>query len=89
MGFISRGEYVTAYKKIKAASLTGCCSVLIFVALDNDAVCACKMLCSLFKRDYIQHKVHPVVGYQDLFDANVDLVSNNEDVGTCGSRFRD
>ena len=80
MGFISRGEYVTAYKKIKAASLSGCCSVLIFVAMDNDAVCACKMLCSLFKRDYIQHKVHPVVGYQDLFNANLDLVSENEDL---------
>lgn len=42
--FIRRSNYVDAYSRIKAASLSGSCAVLIFVALEVDALCACKML---------------------------------------------
>jgi cell division control protein 45 len=48
--------------------------VLILVALEPDAICACKILTSLLKRDYITHKVQPVSGYADLAKAGQDLV---------------
>jgi cell division control protein 45 len=40
--------------------------VLILVSLDSDALCACRILTALLKRDYIQHEIKPVSGYSDL-----------------------
>jgi cell division control protein 45 len=40
--------------------------VLILVSLDPDALCACRILTSLLKLDYIQHTIKPVSGYSDL-----------------------
>ncbi|KAE8146906.1 CDC45 family [Aspergillus avenaceus] len=48
--------------------------VLILVALEPDALCACRILTALLKRDYIPHKIHPVVGYGDLSRAGEELV---------------
>jgi cell division control protein 45 len=48
--------------------------VLILVALEPDAICACKILTALLKRDYITHKVQPVSGYADLSKAGQELV---------------
>ncbi|KAI4216323.1 MAG: hypothetical protein LQ351_001333 [Letrouitia transgressa] len=48
--------------------------VLILVALEPDALCACRILTSLLKRDYIQHKIHPISGYNDLTTAGETLV---------------
>ncbi|KAL9609246.1 MAG: hypothetical protein Q9167_005965 [Letrouitia subvulpina] len=48
--------------------------VLILVALEPDALCACRILTSLLKRDYIQHKIHPISGYNDLATAGETLV---------------
>ena len=48
--------------------------VLILVALEPDALCACRILTALFKRDYIPHKIHPVAGYGDLARAGEELV---------------
>ncbi|KAI1265571.1 CDC45-like protein [Xylariaceae sp. FL1019] len=49
--------------------------VLILVALEPDALCACRILTRLLKHDYIPHKIHPVAGYGDLERAGQDLVS--------------
>ena len=49
--------------------------VLILVALEPDALCACRILTRLFKHDYIPHKIQPVAGYADLERAGRDLVS--------------
>ncbi|KAH9887160.1 CDC45-like protein [Xylariomycetidae sp. FL2044] len=49
--------------------------VLILVALEPDALCACRILTRLLKHDYIPHKLHPVAGYADLQRAGQDLVS--------------
>ncbi|PHH82224.1 hypothetical protein CDD82_6643 [Ophiocordyceps australis] len=49
--------------------------VLILVALDVDALCACRILTRLLKHDYIPHKIHPVAGYSDLEKAGRDLVA--------------
>ncbi|KAJ9640993.1 DNA replication initiation factor cdc45 [Coniosporium tulheliwenetii] len=48
--------------------------VLILVALEPDALCACRILTALLKRDYIQHKIQPISGYGDLARAGEDLV---------------
>ncbi|KAL8702211.1 MAG: hypothetical protein Q9201_004515, partial [Fulgogasparrea decipioides] len=48
--------------------------VLILVALEPDALCACRILTSLLKRDYIPHKIQPVAGYNDLATAGEQLV---------------
>jgi cell division control protein 45 len=48
--------------------------VLILVSLDPDALCACRILTALFKRDYIPHKIQPISGYGDLQKAGEELV---------------
>jgi len=48
--------------------------VLILAALEADALCACRILTALLKRDYIPHKIQPVSGYADLSKAGEDLV---------------
>ncbi len=48
--------------------------VLVLAALEPDALCACRILTALFKRDYISHKIQPVSGYGDLTRAANDLV---------------
>ena len=52
----------TAYSKIKEDALTSSSPVLIFVAPDADALCACKILCKMFQTDFIQYKIVPVAG---------------------------
>ncbi|GAB1318740.1 DNA replication initiation factor cdc45 [Madurella fahalii] len=49
--------------------------VLILVALEPDALCACRILTRLFKHDYIPHKIQPVAGYADLERVGRELVS--------------
>ncbi|OTA90311.1 hypothetical protein M434DRAFT_398096 [Hypoxylon sp. CO27-5] len=49
--------------------------VLVLVALDPDALCACRILTQLLKHDYIPHKIQPVSGYGDLERVGQELVS--------------
>ena len=44
--------------------------VILLVALEPDALCACRILTALFKRDYIPHHILPVSGYGDLLRAS-------------------
>ena len=48
--------------------------VLLLVALEPDALCACRILTALLKRDYIPHKIQPIAGYGDLSSAADKLV---------------
>lgn len=48
--------------------------VLILVALEPDALCACRILTHLLKHDYIPHKIQPVAGYADLERIGTDMV---------------
>ncbi|KEF52439.1 cell division control protein 45 [Exophiala aquamarina CBS 119918] len=48
--------------------------VLLLVSFDPDSLCACRILASLLKRDYIPHKIQPVSGYADLSKAGEELV---------------
>ncbi|KAL1843354.1 hypothetical protein VTJ49DRAFT_1941 [Mycothermus thermophilus] len=56
--------------------------VLVLVALEPDALCACRILTRLFKHDYIPHKIQPVAGYADLERAGRELVAPM--MTTCG-----
>ncbi len=49
--------------------------VLILVALEPDALCACRILTQLLKHDYIPHKIQPVAGYADLERVGAELVA--------------
>ena len=40
--------------------------ITILVALEPDALCGCRILTHLLKRDHIQHSIHPIAGYGDL-----------------------
>ena len=48
--------------------------VLILVALEPDSLCACRILTTLLKRDYVPHKIQPVAGYGDLAAAGEKVV---------------
>ncbi|KAK4987730.1 DNA replication initiation factor cdc45 [Elasticomyces elasticus] len=48
--------------------------VLLLVSLDPDALCACRILTALLRRDYIPHKIQPVSGYGELAKAGKELV---------------
>lgn len=49
--------------------------VLLLVALEPDALSACRILTSLLKHDYIPHKIQPVAGYADLARVGRELVA--------------
>lgn len=49
--------------------------VLVLVALEPDALCACRILTRMLKHDYIPHKIQPVAGYTDLERVGRDLVA--------------
>jgi len=48
--------------------------VLILIALEPDALCACRILTHLLKRDYIPHKIQPIAGYGDLAKAGQNVI---------------
>lgn len=48
--------------------------IVILVALEPDALCACRIFASLLKRDYIPHKIKPISGYGGLAAAGQDIV---------------
>ncbi|KUJ17153.1 CDC45-like protein [Mollisia scopiformis] len=48
--------------------------VIILAALDPDALCGCRILTELLKRDYMPHKIQPIAGYGDLEKAGRDVV---------------
>ncbi|KAI6710556.1 hypothetical protein JHW43_006939 [Diplocarpon mali] len=48
--------------------------VLILVALEPDALCGCRILTQLLKRDYIAHKIQPIAGYGDLEKAGQNVI---------------
>lgn len=48
--------------------------VIILAALEPDALCGCRILTELLKRDYIPHKIQPIAGYGDLEKAGRDVI---------------
>eukprot|EP00953_Heterococcus_sp_UTEX-ZZ885_P019600 10945-Heterococcus_DN1.PRE.1 len=58
---LKQNDVEAAYEQINhdAAEANGACSVLIFVAPNADAMCACRILCSMLRSDVISYKIVP------------------------------
>ncbi|KAI8323406.1 CDC45-like protein [Martensiomyces pterosporus] len=79
MVYIQSTRYEDAYRRLQqgAHSTTGGTSVLIFVSMDADALCALRILIALLKRDTIGHKIIPVNNYADITSMNQELIERN------------
>ncbi|KAF4614936.1 hypothetical protein D9613_002935 [Agrocybe pediades] len=78
-------SYPEAYNKIlsshRRAPLSSASSVIILVAPNVDALCASRMLATLFKQDDIAYRIIPVCG-PDEIDEQKELLRNNPDLHT-------
>lgn len=65
---VPKALFRPTYQAIKdaASGVQNGCSVLVLVSPDVDAICAARILASLFKQDNIDHKVTPVAGFLDV-----------------------
>lgn len=65
-----------AYDQIvqDAAKARGACTVMIFVAPNCDAMCACRILSYMLRADAVSYKIKPVAGYGDIAAANQELM---------------
>ncbi|KAF9426746.1 hypothetical protein BGZ94_006075 [Podila epigama] len=69
MGHVKLANYALAYKRIKTAAFDGPgtqSTVLFFVAADVDAICAFRILTTLFRSDSISYVVVPVASIDDI-----------------------
>lgn len=80
MVFISSDKFDDTYKSIKSDALKGDCTVQIFVAPDTDSLCACTMLTTLLKSDFIKYKMNPVANNTDLESAREVLAESPGDL---------
>ncbi|CAM9438816.1 unnamed protein product [Ascophyllum nodosum] len=71
-----------AYEQIvqDAAKARGACTVIIFVAPNCDAMCACRILSYMLRADAVSYKIKPVAGYGDIAAANEELLKGNSDL---------
>lgn len=72
--FLPRSLIALLYNHLIETYQPSSSSVLILSSLETDAICACRILATLFKRDSIQHIIQPVAGYGDLQNAGQKLV---------------
>ncbi|KAL8827323.1 MAG: hypothetical protein Q9170_007061 [Blastenia crenularia] len=72
--YLPRGLISQLYQHLLRTHHAQSPPILILVSLEPDALCACRILAALLKRDYVPHKIHPVSGYSDLTTAGEQLV---------------
>ena len=72
--YLPRHLIAHLYQNLVHRTHAAAAPVLLLVALEPDALCACRILTALLKRDYIPHKIQPIAGYGDLARAAEDLV---------------
>lgn len=72
--YLPRSLIAHLYQNLTKRTHAAAPPVLLLVALDPDALCACRILTALLKRDYIPHKIQPIAGYGDLSHAADELV---------------
>lgn len=76
---IDKASLDEAYTRIKEDSQNQGCTILLLVSPEPDSVCACKIFTGLLRTDNISYKIKPVSGYDDLDQANQDLIKDNEE----------
>ena len=64
--YLPRSMIATLYQHLLKTHHPLSPPVIILVALEPDALCGCRILTQLLKRDYIPHKIQPIAGYGDL-----------------------
>ena len=64
--YIPRNLFHLLYTNLQRSRHAYSIPVLLLVALEPDALCACRILVKLFKRDSILYNITPVAGYGDL-----------------------
>lgn len=72
--YLPRSLISHLYLQLLATQHTLSPPVLILSALEPDALCACRILAALLKRDFIPHKIKPISGYGDLMSAGEDMI---------------
>jgi cell division control protein 45 len=72
--YLPRGSLPQLYLHLQRTRHPLSPPVLILVALEPDALCGCRILTTLLKRDYIPHKIQPIAGFSDLEKAGIDNV---------------
>ncbi|KAK5955276.1 DNA replication initiation factor cdc45 [Knufia fluminis] len=72
--YLPRSLISLLYTNLQKSHGPSSSQVIILSSLETDAICACRILAALFKRDYIQHRIQPVAGYGDLQRAGETLV---------------
>ncbi|KAI4107772.1 MAG: hypothetical protein L6R37_001458 [Teloschistes peruensis] len=72
--YLPRNSVSQLYKHLLVTYHSQSSPVLILASLEPDALCACRILTALLKRDYIPHRIQPVAGYNDLATAGEQLV---------------
>ncbi|KAF2690241.1 CDC45-like protein [Lentithecium fluviatile CBS 122367] len=72
--YLPRNLIAHLYQNLQKRNHAAAPPVLLLVALEPDALCACRILTALLKRDYIPHKIQPIAGYGDLYRAAEDLI---------------
>jgi cell division control protein 45 len=72
--YLPRNLVAHLYQNLVKRNHAAAPPVLLLVALEPDALCACRILTALLKRDYIPHKIQPIAGYGDLYRAAEDLI---------------
>ncbi len=80
---LQTGDLNAAYRQIVEDATVGggvATSVLILVAPSSDAMCACRILCSLLRSDAVGYSVHPVGNYSRIGQLNKDVLQGSEDV---------
>jgi cell division control protein 45 len=72
--YLPRNLIAHLYQNLTKRNHASAPPVLLLVALEPDALCACRILTALLKRDFIPHKIKPIAGYGDLARASEELV---------------
>jgi cell division control protein 45 len=72
--YLPRGLIAQLYQNLVKRNHAAAPPVLLLVALEPDALCACRILTALLRRDYIAHKIQPIAGHGDLSRAAEDLI---------------
>lgn len=72
--YLPRSLIARLYQNLVKRNHAAAPPVLLLVALEPDALCACRILTALLKRDYMPHKIQPISGYGDLYRASEELI---------------
>ena len=64
--FLPRSLILLPYDHLRRTLHAQSPPVILLVALEPDALCAARILTTLFRRDFVPHQLVPVAGYTDL-----------------------